>query len=76
MTQTMLVETTDICLAASLRLHGYPLDSIRREDRRGTFVFLDVDVDLVTKYTLGQLLVEPNAFNGAIKFLTMAVKRV
>lgn len=70
------IETSDICLAASLRVYGYTLYHILKEERRGIFVFLDVDDEIVSKYNLGQLLVEPNAFHAAIRFLTMAVKRV
>lgn len=70
------IETSDICLAASLRVYGYTLQEILKEERRGIFVFLEVDDDIVSKYNLGQLLVEPNAFHAAVKFLTMAVKRV
>ena len=70
------IETSDICLAASLRVYGYTLQEILKEERRGIFVFVEVDNDIVSKYNLGQLLVEPNAFHAAVKFLTMAVKRV
>lgn len=70
------IETSDICLAASLRVYGYILQEILKEERRGIFVFVEVDDDIVSKYNLGQLLVEPNAFHAAVKFLTMAVKRV
>ena len=70
------IETSDICLAASLRVYGYTLQEILKEERRGVFVFVEVDDDIVSKYNLGQLLVEPNAFHAAVKFLTMAVKRV
>jgi hypothetical protein len=70
------IETSDICLAASLRVYGYTLQEILKEERRGIFVFVEVDDDIVSKYNLGQLLVEPNAFHAAVKFLTMAVKRV
>ena len=70
------IDTSDICLAASLRVYGYTLQEILKEERRGIFVFVEVDDDIVSKYNLGQLLVEPNAFHAAVKFLTMAVKRV
>lgn len=70
------IESSDICLAASLRVYGYTLQEILKEERRGIFVFVEVDDDIVAKYNLGQLLVEPNAFHAAVKFLTMAVKRV
>lgn len=70
------IETSDICLAASLRVYGYTLQEILKEERRGIFVFVEVDDDIVSKYNLGQLLVEPNTFHAAVKFLTMAVKRV
>jgi hypothetical protein len=73
---TICVETSDISLAAALRVYGYVLSRIDKEDRRGIFVFINVDEEILSKYNLGQLLVEPNAFHSAIKHLTMAVKRV
>ena len=76
MKQYMSVNTSDISLAAALRVCGYTLNRIEKEDKRGIFVFNDVDVEIVEKYNLGPLLVEPNAFHSAVKFLTVAVKRV
>lgn len=70
------IETTDIIFAAVLRVNSYKLHEIIKDDKRGTFVFLEVEEEIINKYNLGQTLVEPNEFNSAIKFLTMAVKRV
>ncbi len=69
-------ETSDIVIAAALKVNGYKLDCIQKEGRRGVFCFLEVDDDILTDYDLGNLLVEPISFNNAIKALTTAVKRI
>ena len=71
-------KTTDIVLAASLRVHGYSLQTIERmgNTNKGVFVFSGIDDDFITKYDLGKILVEPVAFNNAIKHLTTSVRRL
>ena len=68
-------QTTDIVLAAVLRVSGYELKKIQREGNKGTFFFSDVEKELLQKYDFGNALVEPVAFNASIKSLTTAVKR-
>lgn len=68
--------TTDIILAACLKVHGYEMSSINKQGSKGTFVFAEVDEDFITKYDLGKMLVEPIEFNQAIKTLTTAVRRM
>lgn len=68
--------TTDIVLAASLKVHGYVLSSIERAGNKGIFVFADVDDDFITEYDLGKVRVEPVSFNNAIKQLTTSVRRM
>ena len=43
---------------------------------KGTFVFDNVDQEYVDTYDLGKCLVEPVAFNNAIKQLTTSVRRM
>lgn len=69
-------KTSDIILAACLRLHQYPLMSIELLGNKGTFVFENVVDELLTEYDLGNLLVEPVSFNNAIKQLTTSVRRM
>jgi hypothetical protein len=69
-------KTTDIVLAAVLKVNGYELKSITKEGNKGTFYFNNVSKDLLQKYDFGNMMVEPVAFNSAIKTLTTAVKRV
>lgn len=71
----MAFETTDIVLAACLRIKGYKMTNIVKQGNKGTFVFADVSDDVVEKYDLGQLQVEPRAFNNEIKALTTAARR-
>lgn len=73
---TSNIETTDIVLAATLKLCGYKLDRIEKDGKRGIFCFSNVDSSVVDKFNLGQAEVEPVSFNNAIKALTTAVKRV
>jgi hypothetical protein len=70
-----LFSTTDIVLAACLKVKGYTLDRIERTGNKGTFFFADVPEELISKYDLGNMTVEPVAFNNAIKALTTAARR-
>ena len=69
--------TSDIVLAASLKLSNVPVDRITiHEGRRGIFVFKNVDEELVDKIMMGKVLVEPFAFHGEIKHLTTVVAQL
>ena len=68
--------TTDIVLAAFLRLNGCSMLTIDKVGQRGTFVFVNVSDDLIKTYDLGNALVEPVAFNNMIKMLTTSVRRM
>lgn len=70
------IETSDIVLAAMLKVKGYKLDNISKNGSRGTFLFSNVDPRIMTEYDLGQASVEPVGFNNAIKSLTTAVRRI
>lgn len=69
-------KTTDIILAAVLRLKDYDLVMIEKDGNKGTFVFADVDTKFITEYDLGKVLIEPVAFNNQIKQLTTSVRRM
>jgi hypothetical protein len=71
-----LYKTSDIYLAACLRLNNINLLSIEVSGSKGTFVFEDVDKTLLQNYDLGKMLVEPVAFNNAVKQLTTSVRRM
>lgn len=68
--------TTDIVLAAFLRLEGIQMSGIEKNGQRGTFIFVDVPYERIKTYDLGTALVEPVAFNNAIKSLTTSVRRL
>jgi hypothetical protein len=70
------VETSDIVLAATLKVKGFRLDRIERDGKRGIFCFSDVDNSALQEFNLGQSLVEPVALNNAVKALTTATKRL
>lgn len=70
------IETTDIVLAAMLKVNGYCLDRIEKTGNRGTFCFADVDNEAMSEFDLGKSMVEPVAFNNAIKALTTATRRI
>lgn len=72
----MTYKTTDIVLAASLRVHNFKMNSIEIAGSRGTFVFDDVDQEFLIQYDLSKCAVEPVAFNNAIKQLTTSVRRM
>jgi len=69
-------KTSDIILAACLKLHDIEMIRIELSGNKGTFVFADVDQDYVDTYDLGKCAVEPVAFNNAIKQLTTSVRRM
>lgn len=69
------IETQDIVLAAALKVKGYRLVTIEKIGNKGIFFFSDVDEFAINDYDLGNLLVEPVAFNSAIKALTTASRR-
>lgn len=68
--------TTDIVLAAFLRLKGCSMRGIEKQGQKGTFVFENISDGLIRDYDLGNALVEPVAFNNAIKSLTTSVRRI
>lgn len=69
-------KTTDIVLAASLVVHGHKMVKIEVTGSRGTFVFENIDESFLDDYELSKCLVEPVAFNNAIKRLTTSVRRM
>jgi len=69
-------DTSDIVLAATLKVKGYRLDRIEKDGKRGIFCFVDVNEAALTEFNLGQALVEPVALNNAVKALTTATKRI
>jgi hypothetical protein len=68
-------ETTDIVLAAYLKVKGYKLLEILKNGNKGTFVFLKVPEKIINEYDLGQSLIEPKSLNYEIKALTTAARR-
>ena len=69
-------KTTDIILAAVLKINGHEMVEIIRNGNKGTFVFKDIPTQAITEFDLGKTLVEPIAFNTAIKQLTTSVRRI
>lgn len=70
------IETSDIVLAATLKVKGQKLDRIDKQGNRGIFCFSDVDEAMLQEFDLGKSMVEPVAFNNAIKALTTATRRI
>ena len=70
-----MFETTDIVLAAYLKIKKYKLDKIIKNGNKGTFVFENVQDSVISSYDLGEALVEPRALNNEIKALTTAARR-
>lgn len=69
-----IFKTTDIVLAAVLRLRDIELIEIEIDGHKGTFVFNTVPNDLVASYNLGNCSVEPIAFHNTIKQLVTAIR--
>jgi hypothetical protein len=72
----MEYKTSDIVLAAFLKLNGAVLLRIDKQGQKGTFVFDGVDLALVASYDLGNARVDPVNFNNTIKQLTTSVRRM
>ncbi len=74
----MIIEeykTTDIMLAAVLKLHNFSLDKIVIMGSKGVFYFKDVVQKVEEDFYNGKLAVEPISYHNNIKFLTTAVRR-
>ena len=71
-----LYKTSDIILAACLRIQGYQLINIELNGNKGTFVFCNVDQNFINEFNLGNCTVEPVNFNNTIKHLTTSVRRM
>jgi hypothetical protein len=67
--------TSDIVLAAMLKVQGYRMIEILKNGNKGTFVFADVSDEIINEYDLGQSKVEPKSLNYEIKALTTAARR-
>lgn len=66
--------TKDLTLAAALRSEGYEVSHLTTQGNIGTFTFKDVPADVVQRFDLGNFLVDPTAFHGALRQLTTAAK--
>lgn len=75
MTLRSLFSTTDIVLAAYLKVKGYKMTEIQKNGNKGTFIFAQVPEDIINGYDLGIAQVEPKGLNYEIKALTTAARR-
>jgi len=71
----MELSTTDIVLAAYLKVKGYKMVEILKNGNKGTFIFENVPDDIINEYDLGESQIEPKALNYEIKALTTAARR-
>ena len=69
-------KTSDIVLAACLRMNDKEMVRIEIIGNKGTFVFADVSDDFIQQYDLGHQSVEPVSFNNTVKQLTTSVRRM
>jgi HAMP domain-containing protein len=68
--------TSDIVLAACLRLHDVRLDRIEIVGTRGIFIFTDVPEDFTRAFDAGEVRVEPTSFNNEIRTINKAIRRL
>ena len=71
-----IYKTSDIVLAAFLKLSSCQLVGIDKQGQKGTFIFSGVTEELISTYDFSRALVEPVAFNNAVKSLTTSVRRI
>lgn len=69
-------KTSDIVLAATLKINGCHLIRIDIEGNKGEFVFENVNDALLNDFDLGNVKVEPVTFNNTIRQLTTSVRRL
>jgi hypothetical protein len=72
----MEYKTVDLNLGAALKVLGYKMTGIDVVGTRGTFIFANVDKEILNNYDLGKVLVEPISFNAAVKQLTTSCRRM
>lgn len=70
-----MYKTTDIYLASTLVINGYALHSIELERNKGTFIFADIDRQLVQDFYMEKARVEPQRYAQQIKALTTLVRQ-
>ena len=75
MNKTSDITTSDIILAAYLRVQGYKMIELTRNGNKGTFIFSEIPNEIINEYDLGRALIEPKALNFTIKELTTAARR-
>ena len=70
-------KTTDIVLASTLIVHKYNLQTIEvaKQSDKGTFVFEQIPESFIDDFYIGNIKVEPIAFNNTIRRLTSSVRR-
>jgi hypothetical protein len=71
----MEYRTTDIVLAACLKMSGHAMDSIEVEGRRGTFVFINVPGEFIKDFNCGKIQVDPVSFHSMLRQLSTSVNR-
>jgi hypothetical protein len=69
-------KTTDIVLAAYLRINQCAMLGIEKQGQKGTFIFENVPDELLKLYHLGNASVEPILFNNMVKQLATSVRNV
>lgn len=69
------IETSDLTLAAFLKLNGFKLDYIEKRGKQSYFCFVDVLNQKLEEFNAGKSLVEPMAYDEAFKALAASIKR-
>lgn len=71
----MQYRTTDIVLAACLKMLGFEMESIEVEGRRGTFVFANIPESTIMEFNCGKIRVDPVSFHGMLRQLSTSDNR-
>lgn len=71
----MEYSTSDIVLAAYLKICGVNMIRIDKVGNKGTFIFSDDAFNHLTAFDTGNGQVEPVAFNNTVRQLTTACRR-
>ena len=68
--------TTDLPLAAFLKMNGYKLSEVKSKGIKGEFVFDNVPRQLLNDYNADTCTVEPKMFSSVMRQMVQSAKRV
>lgn len=69
-------KTSDIVLAAVLKIHGFKLVDVIMHGKKGTFHFVQVDDDIINRFNFDGMMIEPKCLHSQIRDLSTLIRRM